>query len=136
MNDPIPGDGTTRNESPMSASRTLIIRYRTRPDAAEENSRLIEAVFDSLAELGPSDFDYTTYRLADGVSFVHIARLDGTVNPLPTLPAFADFQRDLAERCLEQPAPSEATVVGSYSPTGRLPGRAAEPTREDRDARV
>jgi len=102
----------------MSASRTLIIRYRTRPEAADDNSRLVEAVFDSLAELGPSDFGYTTYRLADGVSFVHVARLDGTENPLATLPAFAEFQRGLAARCVDQPAPSEATIVGSYAPGG------------------
>ena len=101
----------------MPTSRTLIIRYQTRPDAAEENSRLVEAVFDGLAELSPSGFAYTTYRLADGVSFVHIARLDGTENPLAALPAFAEFQRDLAHRCVERPAPSEATVVGSYAPT-------------------
>ena len=69
----------------MSVSRTLIIRYRTRPEAAEENSRLVDAVFASLAEIKPVDFSYTAYRLADGVSFVHIARLDGTENPLATL---------------------------------------------------
>lgn len=99
-------------------SKTLIIRYRTRPEAADENSRLVEAVFASLAELKPIDFWYTTYRLADGVSFVHVARLDGPENPLTTLPAFAEFQRELAQRCVERPAPSEATVVGSYAPTG------------------
>jgi hypothetical protein len=102
----------------MSASRTLIIRYRTRPEVAEENSRLVEAVFASLAELTPTDFCYTSYRLADGETFVHIARLDRTDNPLATLPAFAEFQRNLAQRCVEQPAPSEATVVGSYADTG------------------
>jgi hypothetical protein len=101
----------------MTDSRTLIIRYQTRPEAAERNSRLVEAVFDSLAELKPSDLCYTTYRLADGVSFVHIARLDGDENPLATLPAFAEFQRDLAQRCVEQPAPSQASTVGSYAPT-------------------
>jgi hypothetical protein len=103
----------------MPASVTLIIRYRTRPEAAEENSRLVQAVFDSLAELKPSDFCYTTYRLADGVSFVHVARLDESENPLATLPAFAEFQRDLAQRCVEPAAPSKATIVGSYASTGR-----------------
>ena len=102
----------------MSANRTLIIRYQTRPDAAEENSRLVEAVFSALAKLKPTDFSYTTYRLADSQTFVHIARLDGTDNPLATLPAFAEFQRDLAQRCVEQPAPSQATVVGSYAYSG------------------
>jgi hypothetical protein len=94
--------------------KTLVIRYRTRPEAADENARLIQAVFTSLAELSPRDFWYTTYRLADGVTFVHVARLAGADNPLATLPAFAEFQRGLTERCVEQPAPSEATVVGSY----------------------
>jgi hypothetical protein len=42
--------------------------------------------------------------------------MDGTVNPLTTLPAFAEFQREIAGRCVDQPAPSEATVVGSYQP--------------------
>ena len=71
-------------------------------------------LFASLAELEPSDFRYTTYRLADSVTFVHVARVAGTENPLPTLPAFAEFQRKLAQRCVEQPTPSEATVVGTY----------------------
>jgi hypothetical protein len=35
-----------------------------------------------------------------------------------TRPAFAEFQRDLAQRCVEQPAPSEATTVGSYAHPG------------------
>jgi len=99
-------------------SKTVIVRYRTRPDAAEENSRLIEAVFAALAELEPAGFSYSSYRLADGVSFVHVARLAGVENPLTTLPAFAEFQRELAQRCVEQPAPSEASVLGSYRPSG------------------
>lgn len=97
-------------------SKTVVVRYRTRPDAAEENVRLVEAVYTALAGIEPADFGYTTYRLADGVSFVHVARLTGPANPLETLPAFAEFQRELAQRVVEPPAPSEATVVGSYGP--------------------
>ena len=95
-------------------SRTVVVRYRTRPDAAEENARLVEGVFASLAEVDPGDFRYATYRHADGVTFVHVAQLAGTENPLAPRPAFAEFQRELAQRCVEPPAPSEATVVGSY----------------------
>ena len=43
-----------------------MIRYRTRPEAADENSRLVEAVFSVLVELKPTGFSYTTSRLADG----------------------------------------------------------------------
>ena len=91
-----------------------VIRYRTRPDAADENARLVEDVYASLAETKPAELRYATYRLADGVTFVHIASLEGTDNPLTMLPAFAEFQRQLADRCIEQPAPTAATVVGSY----------------------
>jgi hypothetical protein len=95
-------------------SKNVIVRYRTSPDAAEENARLVRDVYASLAELAPQGFRYTTYLLADGVTFVHVARHDGGENPLATLPAFAEFQRGLAQRCVEPPAPSEATVVGSF----------------------
>jgi hypothetical protein len=94
--------------------KNVIVRYRTRPDAAEENARLIQDVFASLAELEPGGFTYTAYRLDDGVSFVHVAEHAGTENPLATLPAFAEFQRELGQRVVEPPAPSGATVVGSY----------------------
>ena len=95
-------------------SKNVIVRYRTHPEAADENARLVEAVFAELAEVDPGNFHYATYRLEDGVTFVHVARLEGPENPLATLPAFAEFQRDIAGRCVEPPAPSEAAVVGSY----------------------
>ena len=94
-------------------SKTVVVRYRVRPEAADENARLVEDVYAALAELGPSDFRYVTYRLGDGVSFVHVARHD-EANPLPSLPAFAEFQRELPQRCIELPVVSESTVVGSY----------------------
>ncbi|MEI6361790.1 MAG: hypothetical protein WCP95_06620 [Actinomycetes bacterium] len=95
-------------------TKTLIVRYQTLPEAADENARLIEGVFAALADLAPVGFDYTAYRLSDGVSFVHVASLDDDANPLAGLPAFADFQRDLPGRCAAPPAPSDAIVVGSY----------------------
>jgi hypothetical protein len=100
-------------------SKNVIVRYRTRPEAAAENARLVGAVFASLAETKPDGFAYTTYQLADGATFVHLAHFDGEENPLATLPAFAEFQRNLADRCVEGPAPTEATIVGSYSPADR-----------------
>jgi hypothetical protein len=94
-------------------STTVVVRYRTRPEAADENARLVEAVYAALAESQPADFRYATYRLDDGATFVHVSH-HGADNPLAGLPAFAEFQRDLAQRCVEGPAPASATVVGSY----------------------
>jgi len=95
-------------------SKNVIVRYRVRPEAADENAVLVEDVFAALADLEPSGLSYTTYRLANGVTFVHVASHDGADNPLTSLPAFAEFQRELGQRCAEPPTPSEATVVGSY----------------------
>lgn len=97
-------------------SRTSVIRYRTRPEAAEENVRLVEAVYAALAAAQPRDLEYATYRLDDGATFVHVARLPDDGNPLASLPEFAEFQRELMDRCVEQPDPRAATVVGSYRP--------------------
>jgi len=95
--------------------RTVIVTYRTRPQAAGENARLIEDVFAALAAAAPAGLAYAAYRLADSVTFVHVATLAGPGNPLAALPAFAEFQRELAARCEEPPAPSDATLVGSYA---------------------
>ena len=95
-------------------SRTSVIRYRTRPEVADENERLVKAVYSALDEAKPRDFEYATYRLDDGVTFVHVARRPDTENPLDSIPEFAEFQREILDRCVEPPAPSGATVVGSY----------------------
>jgi hypothetical protein len=98
-------------------SKTVIVRYVTRPESAEENQALIERVYAALVEARPSGIQYTTYRLQDGVSFLHIAQLDGD-NPLVGLPAFQEFLRELPSRCAESPAPSGASVVGAYASAG------------------
>ena len=95
-------------------SRTVVVRYQVHPEAAEENQRLVEQVYAELAATDPGGFRYATYRLADEVTFIHVATLNGEENPLNTNAAFAKFQEGLAERCAQPPAPSGATIVGSY----------------------
>lgn len=63
---------------------TRVIRYRTKLDSADENAKLIEAVFAELAEQEVLDIKYEVLRLEDGVTFVHIATLDSEKNPLQT----------------------------------------------------
>jgi len=93
---------------------TKVVRYRTKPEHADENERLIRAVFAELAEQEPDGLHYTALRLDDGVRFVHVAVVDGEVNPLTTSAAFAAFQAGIGERCAEGPLPADATTVGSY----------------------
>ena len=51
-----------------------VVRYTARsPEAADENSRLIQQVFAELAAEDPGSLRYAAFRLADGVSFVHVS---------------------------------------------------------------
>jgi hypothetical protein len=96
---------------------TVIVRYETKPDRADENQRLVEKVFAELAEHQPDSFRYASFRLEDGVSFIHVVtETDGGSKPmsLADLPAFQEFQREIADRCAVQPAAQGATIVGAH----------------------
>jgi hypothetical protein len=93
---------------------TRVIQYTTKPEDAAENERLVRDVFAELAVEQPEGLRYATFRLADGVSFLHIATLDADTNPLSESAAFAKFQAGIKERCAEGPVPSEATMIGSF----------------------
>jgi hypothetical protein len=92
--------------------RTLV-RYKARPEAAQENQRLIEQVFEELRMKSPADVRYLALKLADG-SFVHLAMTEDGAAPLPSLGAFQAFQSGIKERCMEPPQANEATIVGNY----------------------
>jgi hypothetical protein len=97
---------------------TKVVRYRTNPQDAAENVRLIREVFAELAAAPPSGLRYTSFQLDDGVSFVHVAVLDDEGrNPLLDSPAFAKFQAGIKDRCAEGPIAADATVLGSYPGT-------------------
>ena len=95
-------------------SETRVIRYRTKPECADENARLIAAVFEELAQDDTAGIRYTALRLDDGVTFLHIAVLDADDNPLDSSAAFAAFQSDIGSRLDEGPFPATSTVVGSH----------------------
>ncbi|MEU5779473.1 hypothetical protein [Micromonospora lupini] len=92
----------------MSAT---VIRYQTKPEAADENQRLIENVFAELAATAPPGLRYSAFRLADGVTFVHVVDGDG----LTELTAFKEFQRTIGDRLAGGPTRDGATTIGSYS---------------------
>jgi hypothetical protein len=94
-------------------TRAVIVRYRTRPDAADDNEQLIKAVFEELAAVQPGGIRYSALRV-DETAFVHVAVFDSDANPLEALPAFQSFTSGLADRCTEPPAPAAGRLVGSY----------------------
>jgi hypothetical protein len=95
-------------------SKAFVVRYEMRPDTADENQRLVENVFAELAEKSPEGIRYASFRLADGVSFVHVGVMDDDAPGLGDFTAFQQFQENFGERAAGKPVPSEATMVGSY----------------------
>ena len=50
-------------------SHATVVRYTTRPGSADENEKLIKAVFAQLTEQLPDGLRYLAIRLDDGVEF-------------------------------------------------------------------
>lgn len=92
-----------------------MVRYRTSDAMGDTNAMLVRAVFEELRARAPEGIRYTSYCLADGVTFVHIASVEKPdENPLTALPSFRAFQARLKDRCVEPPVVTELSVVGSY----------------------
>jgi hypothetical protein len=96
--------------------RRVMVRYTVKPGRAEENERLVRDVYDELHRTGPEGIRYATFRLADGVTFVHVASVETDDA------AFARFQEAVAERCDVAPVVTELTEVGSYRLLGEAIG--------------
>jgi hypothetical protein len=95
----------------------VVVRYQAKPERADENQKLIEAVFAELDERQPNGFTYKVFRLEDGVSFVHVViEHDDVEKPdsLQDVPAFQAFVANIGERCEVPPLAMGATVVGGY----------------------
>jgi hypothetical protein len=98
------------------AMTMTILRYQAKPERAEENQQLIEAVFAELDKGELDGFTYKVFRLEDDMSFIHVWIEHDTADPdsLQAVPAFQAFMADLADRCAVSPVTTEATVVGGY----------------------
>jgi len=102
----------------MPVKRT-VVRYRTKPETAQENERLIRQVFQELRAKSPEGVRYLAMQLSDG-TFIHfsVVETEDGANPIPQLEAFRSFQRGIKERCVEPPQSSAATIVGNYRMLG------------------
>jgi hypothetical protein len=93
-----------------------MVRYKVRPDRADENVALVKAVYEQLDRERPDGLHYATFRLPDGVSFMHVVfESDQPGRVLNELAAFKAFVTDIESRCDEPPVASEITLVGSYA---------------------
>ncbi len=97
--------------------KATVVRYQAKPERADENQKLIEAVFADLEARQPDGFTYKVFRLEDGVSFIHVViEHDDVENPdsLQAVPAFQAFVADIESRCDVPPVAKGATIVGGY----------------------
>jgi hypothetical protein len=94
--------------------KQVMVRYRVKPDQAETNEELVRAVYDELHRTQPAGLRYATFRMPDGVTFVHLAEHPDTRNPLAELAAFAKFQEGIRSRCDEPPVATELHEIGSF----------------------
>jgi hypothetical protein len=98
--------------------RKVIVRYKVKPDRVAENEELVRAVYEELHRTKPAGLRYATFRLEDGVSFMHLAATDGERSPLGDVEAFKRFTANVEERCDEPPAVTRVEEIGSYGVFG------------------
>jgi hypothetical protein len=93
-----------------------MVSYTLKPDRVAENERLVRAVYEALRDTRPPGLRYATFRLGDGVSFVHIVSHEEAsgVNALTALPAFQAFAAGVKERCVAAPVRVDLNEIGSY----------------------
>jgi hypothetical protein len=93
-----------------------MVRYKVKPEFADENETLVARVFEQLNRDQPAGLRYASFRLEDGVSFVHVVSQDTGDGPSPlnAMPAFKAFTAGIRERCEEQPVTVAFKEVGSY----------------------
>jgi hypothetical protein len=100
--------------------KRLVTRYAMQSaDAADENQRRVEGVFEELAVNKPDNVSYIVLRLADD-SFLHVSfhdHGDDEVNPIASTPAFAHFQDGHSERREGAVDQQTAELVGAYITT-------------------
>jgi len=97
--------------------KRTMVRYKIKADCVAENERYIASVFEQLEREKPPGLHYASFKLEDGVSFMHIASLetaDGS-NPLAALSAFKAFTADIRDRCEEPPVGVDLQEIGSYA---------------------
>jgi hypothetical protein len=96
--------------------KRLMVRYKVKADRAAENERYVTHVFEQLHREQPDGLRYATFKLDDGVSFVHIVSLEAADgrSPLSELSAFKAFTDNIGERCDEPPVAVDLVEIGSY----------------------
>jgi hypothetical protein len=76
----------------------------------------VRAVYQELEREQPAGLRYATFKLDDGVTFIHIASNESgeETSPLTRVAAFKRFQEGLRDRVDERSMRSELIEIGSF----------------------
>lgn len=96
--------------------KRVMVRYQVKPALVADNERYLREVFAQLAREAPPGVRYATFKLPDGIGFVHLASIETAdgANPLLALSAFQAFVQGLRDRCDVPPVTFELEEVGAY----------------------
>lgn len=94
--------------------RRTLVRYKVKSERLAEHVALLEAVFAELAAAPPPGLRYGAFKQPDGVSFVHLAVVEGEANPLDSVAAFKAFTANIKDRCDEPPVATALAEIGAY----------------------
>lgn len=109
------GDVTNGQIREGSEMRQTMVSYTTKSERAAENEELIKQVYQELKSTTPNGVHYATFAMEDGVSFVHLARLDdGAEDGLMQVSAFRTFLAEIDQRTDAELKRMPLREVGSY----------------------
>lgn len=100
--------------------RVTMVRYTTRPEAADENERLSRAVFEEVRERQPEGVSYALFRAGDEFIHLFVNWREDDSESVTGLPSFLAFSSDQASRLAGPPeiARLSAELVDSYTRRG------------------
>jgi hypothetical protein len=95
--------------------KRVVIQYKVKPEQAERNVELLRDVYEELDRTRPHGLRHAVLRLADGVTFIHIAEdAEEGGSGIFGLESFQRFEDGIRDRCEIPPAVQPSTEVGSY----------------------
>ena len=93
----------------------LMVRSKIKAESAGEVEAAVKAMFAAIEAARPQGVRYASCRLPDGVTYIALLQLEeGVENPLPSVPAFREFQENVKQWLAEPPTPEQLTIIGSY----------------------
>jgi hypothetical protein len=94
---------------------TMLFRANVRDEHAADVDTAVRKLFAAIDQAAPEGVRYTSYRLADGGSYVIVLELlDESANPLQGITEFREFQDNLKGWLAAPAIPERLIAVGEY----------------------